>query len=337
MKRIIALLACFGCLLGARAQENSLPTIFVKPLDGDISQIMGWQPALGEGLAEMIITELTKLNKFQVLESTALNSLKDEIKLGDEGYVDAAEKVDKGGWKGADYMFVGKVTRFGSNKKGVNLGGFVPGSLGNLGVKTSKNDVQIDWRIVDAATRAVIKAGSATGTHTGMGFDVGVGVNGHGGNIGFKNEDFMNSALGKATVKALTNIMTAVSASSLPATSGRQNAKNKVAKAQNDAAEQIAAAAKAQADALLNVPGKVLAVPTKTVVIVSLGSGHGLKAGDKLALFETVDTKDDKGNVVFSEEKEAGEVTLESVQADRSKANYAGTAEVKVGWVVKKK
>lgn len=337
MKRIIALLACFGCLLGARAQENSLPTIFVKPLDGDISQIMGWQPALGEGLAEMIITELTKLNKFQVLESTALNSLKDEIKLGDEGYVDAAEKVDKGGWKGADYMFVGKVTRFGSNKKGVNLGGFVPGSLGNLGVKTSKNDVQIDWRIVDAATRAVLKAGSATGTHSGVGFDVGVAVNGHGGNIGFKNEDFMNSALGKATVKALTNIMTDVAATSLPATSGRQKAKEKVAKAQNDAAAQVAAAAKAQADALLNVPGKVLAVPTKTVVIVSLGSGQGLKAGDKLALFETVDTKDDKGNVVFSEEKEAGEVTLESVQADRSKANYAGTAEVKVGWVVKKK
>jgi curli biogenesis system outer membrane secretion channel CsgG len=337
MKRLIALLACCGCLLAPRAQENSLPAIFVKPLEADAAQITGWQPALGEGLAEMIITELTKLNKFQVLESTALSGLKDEIKMGEEGYVDASEKVDKGGWKAADYMFVGKVTRFGSSKKGVDLGGFVPGSLGSLGVKSSKNEVQIDWRIVDAATRAVLKTGAATGVQTGVGFDLGVAVNGHGGNIGFKNQEFMNSALGKATVKALTNIMTQVASTSVPAVSGRQKMKEKAAKAQNDAAAQVQAAAKAQQDAVINAPGKVLAVPSKSMVIISIGTNQGLKAGDKLALFETVDTKDDKGVVVFTEEKEAGEITLDSVQADRSKATYSGAAEVKAGWIVKKK
>ena len=337
MKKLIALMACLGCLWTARAQENSLPSIFVKPLDGDITQIMGWQPALGTGLAEMLITELTKLNKFQVLESTALNDLKEEIKLGDEGYVDAAEKVDKGGWKGADYMFVGKVTRFGSAKKGLNLGGFVPGSLGNLGVKSSKNDVQIDWRIVDAATRAVLKAGSATGTQTGVGFDIGVGVDGHGGNIGFQNSEFMNSALGKATVKALSNIVSQVAAVSLPATSGRQQMKAKATQAKTVAANVLGLAAQVQPELARNVSGKVIAVPSKTVVIVSLGANDGLKAGDKLQLFETVDTKDDKGAVVFTEEKLAGEISLDAVQADRSKATYAGTAEVKAGWIVKRK
>jgi curli biogenesis system outer membrane secretion channel CsgG len=117
-------------LVGARSEGTPLPTLFVAPLDGDMSQIQGWQPALGEGLAEMLITELGKVNKFQVLESTALEHLKGEIRLGDEGFVGKDEKVEKGGWAGADFMFRGKVTRFGSKTQGVNLGGFVPGNVG---------------------------------------------------------------------------------------------------------------------------------------------------------------------------------------------------------------
>ena len=187
----------------AQAEQSAKPSIFVAPLDGDMAQIQGWQPALGEGLAEMLITELGKIGKFDVLESTALNNLKDEIKLGDEGYVSGDEKVEKGGWAGADFMFRGKVTRFGSQSQGLDLGGFAPGGIGGLGIKKNSSDVRVDWRIVDCYTRKVLKTGQSVGTQVGMGFNIGVGVNGHGGNIGFNNQEFMNSALGKATVKAL--------------------------------------------------------------------------------------------------------------------------------------
>jgi len=91
----------------------------------------------------------------------------------------------------------------------------------------------------------------------------------------------------------------------------------------------------AAAQALRQTPGKVLAVPAKGVLIVSLGSQHGFKAGDKLKLYETVDLKDDKGAVVFTEEKLVGEITLDAVQEDRSKAAFTGSADVKTGWVVK--
>jgi len=309
-------------------QDKSSPTIFVAPLDGDMSQIQGWQPALGEGLAEMLITELTKLNKFQVLESTALQNLKDEIKLGDEGFVAQDEKVDKGGFAGADFMFRGKVTRFGAKSQGVNLDGFVPGSLGGLGVRRSKSDVRIDWRIVDAYNRKVIRSGQAVGEEIGVGFNVGVGINGRGGGIGFDNKEFMNSALGKATVKAINTIMADVSTTSVPV-SGRRAAKDKNAQQQQANIDANAAALKA------SIVGKVMAIPTKGVLIVTVGSQQGLKNGDKLKLFETIDTKDDKGEVVFSEEKLVGEVTLDSVQTERSKATYAGSAEVKTGWVVR--
>ncbi len=327
MKPLVVLLTVRLALAFARAEDSSPPTIFVAPLDGDLSQIQSWQPALGEGLAEMLITELGKTHKFQVLESTALESLKNEIKLGDEGFVSADSKVEKGGWAGADFMFRGKVTRFGGKTQGVNLGGFVPGSLGNLGLKQNKSDVRIDWRIVDAATRKVIKTGEAVGEEKGLGFDVGVGVNGRGGNIGFRNSEFMNSALGKATVKAIAKIISDVNATDVSA-SGRTQLKEK-------AAVRDRAAADASVSALKSVPGKVLAAPGKNVVIVSLGSKQGFKAGDKLKLYETVDTKDEKGVVVFTDEKLIGEIVLESVQDERSKARFDGTAEIKAGWVVK--
>ncbi|MSR65608.1 MAG: hypothetical protein EXS18_07500 [Verrucomicrobiae bacterium] len=157
---LVSILTSFHCMVA----ESDLPSIFVAPLDGDVSQIQGWQPALGEGLAEMLITELTKLNKFQVLESTAIENLKDEIRLGEDGYVADKEKVEKGGWAGADFMFRGKVTRFGSKSQGLDLGGFVPGSGGKLGVGVTKSDVRIDWRFTDVANRKIITTGSAVGT-----------------------------------------------------------------------------------------------------------------------------------------------------------------------------
>src|SRR5262245_30569928 len=103
-----ALLLTVGTFRLGAAEETSLPTLIVAPLTADLSQIQGWQPALGEGLAEMLTTELTKINKFQVLENTKLDVLVDEIKLGEAGFVNAAEKVDKGGFVGADFMFSGR-------------------------------------------------------------------------------------------------------------------------------------------------------------------------------------------------------------------------------------
>lgn len=329
LKMIGCLVLMAGMAIRMDAAENELPSLIVAPFSGDITHIQYWQPALGEGLAEMLITELAKINKFTVLETTQLETLKGEIRMGEDGWVEASEKVDKGGFAAADFMFTAKVTRFGHKESKLGLGGFVPGNLGKLGVKTATSDVRIDWRLVDASNRKVIKTGSATAEEKGMGFDVGVNVGGHGGSIGLENKEFMNSALGKATVTALSQITGEMRNTTVP-----ESARSKKKAAQ--AGQQTSAAA-AAADALKNTPGKVLAVVAKDTVVVSLGSKQGFKDGDKLKLYETVDTKDDQGNVVFSEEKLVGEVTLQSVQEERSKATYAGSQTVKAGWVVKAK
>jgi hypothetical protein len=54
-------------------------------------------------------------------------------------------------------------------------------------------------------------------------------------------------------------------------------------------------------------------------------------------LYETTEVKDDKGTVVFTDEKLVGEVTVQSAQEERSKVSYSGDQDVKPGWTVKAK
>lgn len=149
MKRIFLLVAgglvfIAGNHSRVSAQDNALPTLIVAPFSGDTTAVQYWQPALGTGLSEMLITELGKINKFQVLETTELGTLQDEIRMGQDGWVEPSEKVEKGGFAAADFMFTGKVTRYGSKESKIGLGGFVPGNVGNLGVRQSVADVRID-------------------------------------------------------------------------------------------------------------------------------------------------------------------------------------------------
>jgi hypothetical protein len=151
----------------------------------------------------------------------------------------------------------------------------------------------------------------------------------------------MNSALGRATVKAIALIVNDVTTLSL-SPSGRQ--KNKavtaaaaqpVVVAQNTAqATAVAAAAPVE---IKNATGKVLAAPNKESVIINLGRQDGFKPGDRLNLFELNEIKDDQGVVVFKDEKLAGEIVLKQVEDDRSKATYSGELAVKQGWVVRGK
>src|SRR5262249_22838672 len=147
----------------------------------------------------------------------------------------------------------------GNKESHIGLGGFVPGNLGNLGLHQTVADVRIDWRLVDVATRKIVKTGSASAEQKGGGFDVGANAGGNGGNTSLGNHEFMDSALGRATEKTLQMIIADLTAATLP-DSGR--AKQKAA---------LAAGADAAAAALKHTPGKVLAVASKDTIIVSLG------------------------------------------------------------------
>src|SRR5262249_54558485 len=189
--------------------EHVRPTITVAKTGAE--GVDAWQPAMGEGLAHMLITELTKLPNFTVLESIALDDLREERRLGESGEVAESESVKKGQWKGSDYTFKSTITRFGGNRKNVGGSGFlnhmpgVPGILGHVGVgvSSSEEEVQIDWRIVDNATRSIIVSGRGDGIEKGNSFNFSTW---HGSGFS-QNEEFRNSALGKATMKAIDQIV----------------------------------------------------------------------------------------------------------------------------------
>jgi len=302
--------------LQAHASDAKVaPTISVAKTEA--TGVAYWQPAMGEGLAQMMITELGNLPNFKVLESVALEDLRAERALGDSGEVSQAESVKKGQWKGADYTFKSTVTRFGSKENNYGGGGFAPRlpfGVGGFSVRKSENEVQIDWRIIDNASREIVQGatGRAVGVESGTGFNF---SSYHGG--GFSdNREFMDSALGKATMKAIVQIAEKLKTLDVGPGARTLNAAN---------------AAAAGASALRNVKGVVKMVEGKEVWI-SLGANNGFAKGDKVKIYKPVEKKNKKGEVIATTYELVTEMTLLKVQKDKSMGEYTGTAEIGEDW-----
>jgi len=304
--------------------EKTAPTIVVAKTEP--RGIGYWQPAMGEGLAQMLITELSKLENVKVLESVALEDLREERRLDESGEIAGGEGVRKGAWKGADYTFKSVITEFGSKEQSYGGGGIgipIPGRGGprllpggGFTLKKSENKVRIDWRIIDNTTREIVKGatGSAEGIESGTGFNF---SSWHGGGFS-NNREFMDSALGKATVKAMNQIVADVKKINLGPGA-------RVAVQQEEA--------KAAALSLRRVSGMVELVDGKDIWI-SLGSKNGFAKGDKIKIYQPIEKKNQAGKVILTVKKEVGEITLSKVQRDKSVGEYKGTETIGEGWIV---
>jgi curli biogenesis system outer membrane secretion channel CsgG len=312
--RIFSAVAVGGLTINAKAADKQIPTLSIAPTKAQ--DVAYWQPSMGDGLAQMMVTELNNLPNFKVLESLALDDLRSERELGEKGEVAANEAVQKGQWKGADYTFKTVVTRFGAKDKSYGGGGGWVTGLPNVRIKTSESEVQIDWRIIDNATREVVPGGSgrASGLEKGTSWNFS-SWNGGGFN---NNREFRDSALGKATMKAIAQIVDQVKKLDV-GPGGRTLA------AQSAAAEQAAA--------LRNVKGSVQMVDGKEIW-VSLGSKNGFQKGDKLKIYKPIEKKNSKGVVVATTYEVVGEITLVKVQKDKSMGEYSGSSQISEDWAV---
>ena len=323
--KIAVSLGCIPVLLAialgsvqSQGADTRVPTISVAKTEA--SSVAGWQPAMGEGLAQMIITEMANLPNFKVLESVALEDLRAERALGESGEVAQSESVKKGQWKGADYTFKSTVTRFGSKDSSFGGGGIpVPTPFGigggHFAVKKSENEVQIDWRIIDNTSREIVSGatGRAVGVEKGTGFNFGAL-----GGSGFSNSrEFMDSALGKATMKALAQIVDRVK--TLNVGPGARTLNNQAEAAQNSAA-------------IRNVKGVVKMVDGPEIW-VSLGAGNGFGKGDKIKIYQPVEKKNKKGEVVATTYEPVAEIILTKVQKDKSMGTYTGSAKIEEDFV----
>lgn len=154
--------------------------------------------SVGEGVTDMITTELVKSGQYQVIERNQLDQLLKEQDLGRSGLVTPQSAAEVGKLLGVELAVMGAVTEFG-NKKGdskMRIGGT------RLGVGRNAAVVAIDLRLVNTSTGEIILADHVRKTKNGLS-----------GSIGHKNmnfnsrQQFDNSLVGKATRTAVEKVI----------------------------------------------------------------------------------------------------------------------------------
>ncbi len=163
----------------------------------DFQDKSGWGHNIGTGLADMLVTELVKTGKFQVIERKELDEVLKEQGLGMSGAVTPQSAAQVGKLLGVELIVLGSVSEFGEKKSGIG------GSIGRLGIggKFSKRTARavVDIRLVNTSTGEIVLAETAEGKESSTSLD-GIRVE----DINFGNPtQWDNTILGKASRKAI--------------------------------------------------------------------------------------------------------------------------------------
>jgi len=155
---------------------------------------------VGDGLADMLATELVNTNRFIVLERQELGAVMAEQDLARSGRVSAATGAPTGQIEGAELLVTGAVTAFEPNYQGGSLGGILlsrrhPGGLG-AGLKQAY--IAIDMRIIDARTSRIVAATTVEGRATDIAGSIGGVIGGGSSRLGIGLGAFRNTPMEKA-------------------------------------------------------------------------------------------------------------------------------------------
>lgn len=155
----------------------------------------------GEGMADMLTTELVKSGKYVVMERTEISNIIEEQKLGQSGLVTQESAVEMGKLLGVELALMGAVTEFGWTKQ--DQGGRIRGV--SVGVKRQKATVAVDVRFVNTTTGQILAADNVRKEKSASGLSISTPE------IGFRDRtDFDNSLVGKATREAIEDILSLV-------------------------------------------------------------------------------------------------------------------------------
>ena len=157
----------------------------------------------GDGMADMLTTELVKSGKYVVIERQEISGVMEEQNLGMTGCVTEQSAAQVGKLLGVELAIMGAVTEFGVSKGGgdVRIKGI------GLGTKKESATVAIDVRMVNTNTGEILAAENIRKEESSSGIRISTPK------FGFNNRnDFDNSLAGKATRAAIDNIMELIEA-----------------------------------------------------------------------------------------------------------------------------
>lgn len=155
---------------------------------------------IGDGLADMLTTELVNTNRFIVLERQELGAVMAEQDLARSGRVSAATGAPTGQIEGAELLVTGAVTAFEPNYQGGGVGAILlsrrhPGGIGG-GLKQAY--IAIDMRLIDSRTSRVVNAGTVEGRATDIAGAIGGVIGGGSSRLGLGLGAFRNTPMEKA-------------------------------------------------------------------------------------------------------------------------------------------
>lgn len=162
-----------------------------------------WQ--IGEGLTEMLISELFKTERFTMVERAALAEIVKEQELGQTGLVQRETVAKVGDLLGAQLLVVGAVTEFEADASGGGQG--IGTSKFAFAFRTSSAHVAVDIRLVDASTGQILKSFNAAAKAQDSGLALAGVVKG--AQLG--SDAFQKTPLGQATREAIAKAVNFIS------------------------------------------------------------------------------------------------------------------------------
>ncbi len=165
---------------------------------GQIKRWWGWDWDPGEGISDMLVTELVNSGRFSVVERERLDEVLQEQNLAREGVVDAATAARIGKVLGVQLFVFGTVTQFSLDSKIIELP--VVGKLAEWRARCTLNA-----RLVNVETSEIMA--SVTGQGAKSQSNVALSENwGDLSGFAFGSSRFQEHILGKATTKAVEDV-----------------------------------------------------------------------------------------------------------------------------------
>ncbi len=290
-------------LIATAGAQETRPRVAIKTFENPANFS---QSTIGDGLTDILTTELQNTGKFTVLERANVDELTKEMNFGNTEYAKSPSFAQKGNMLGAQYLLMGKVTNFsyaehlGKEQK-INLLG--PNTIETIYLQQA--DVRVDFRLIDVSTGETVisQPGEAHKTDKSRVSEMDTWYRCT--TSGSITAETSSSLIGRATIEAVKDIVRKLN--TLSATVRERSAGGTLnASVQN----------------LETARGQIVAEEGGGLWIIGgIGSANGLQKGDRLTLSHESVVKDKAGKVVYRKPISVGMMEVTDVsQPDHAEA-----------------
>lgn len=282
----------FALLLMNAASGQDKPKVAIKTFTNPANFS---NSSIGNGLTDILTTELQNTGKFNVLERTSVDELTKEMDFGGTEYAKSPTFAKKGNMLGAQYILMGKVTNFSytehaEQRQKVNL--FGPNAIET--VYQQRADVRVDFRLIDVATGETVisQPGEAHKSNTSRASEIETWYRCT--SSGSITAEATSSLIGRATTEAVKDIV------------HKLNALSETVRERG-----TGAALSANLEGLAIAKGQLVVEEGGGVWIIGgLGSTNGLQKGDRLKLTHENIIKDKTGKIVYRKPIDVGSMEV---------------------------